>query len=168
MNETKPTLFERFKALMDTKPMFVVRLFITTFLIVCVPLLWLNYNTDIFKGTNLPPISLGALIVLIILLAEVVILLRFYLNGMKTKYSFLKQVIDGFLKIVMPIIIAWVILTFMKDNVEQVVLGLKVMIPCCSVAVVINPLPKWAFNNNVDGLIDITSKLFVRKEEQQQ
>ena len=83
---------------------------------------------------------------------------------MKTKYSLFKQILQGVIKLILPLLLFLIILIFMKDNIKLMIESLLVIIPCEIIAIVVNPLPKWCFENNVNGIIAITDKIF-RKED---
>ena len=61
-----------------------------------------------------------------------------------TGYSFIKQCIDGVLK-VMPFVIAFTICFFLRDALNEIMDCLIVVIIARLVAVPLNPLPKWKF-----------------------
>lgn len=99
-------------------------------------------------------------VAIIILGIGVCILIKFYLAGMKTRYSLLKQVVEGIYKIVLPTVAALLVVHFFKTYTEQLTEMLWVLLPFEAVAIVVNPLPKWAFDNNVEGIGEITDKIF--------
>ena len=99
-------------------------------------------------------------VALIILGIGVCILIKFYLAGMKTRYSLIKQIVEGVYKVILPTVAALLVCYFFKQYMEQLTECLYVLLPFEAVAIVVNPLPKWAFENNVEGIGEITDKVF--------
>ena len=93
------------------------------------------------------------------------ILISFYLEGMKTKYSIWKQIITGVSKLILPLLTLLVLLVWLKDNIGLLIETLAVLIPCELIAIIINPLPKWCFYNNVEGIGEIADRIFAKKGE---
>ena len=92
-------------------------------------------------------------------------LIVFYLDGMKTRYSYIKQIVEGFSKVLLPLVILLITMFLIKDNVTMIIESLIVIIGCETVAIFINPLPKWAFDNNVTGLGEIYDRITRKKGE---
>ena len=59
-----------------------------------------------------------------------------------TGYSLVKQCYIGFCK-TMPFIIAFAILYFLKNIIEQTMFCLGIIVVCRLVSIPLNPLPKW-------------------------
>jgi len=55
----------------------------------------------------------------------------------------------------------------MAENLSVLKEFLLVTIGCESVAIVVNPFPKWCFENNIEGLVEIGDRIFHRSEETQ-
>lgn len=123
------------------------------------PCAYLIIRYDLFKPTSALQIGIWGIAVICIFLSVITTLIRYYLEGMKTKYSFLKQVLEGLIKVVLPLALALVIIVWVGDNVSLLKESLLVIIPCESVAVFLNPLPKWCFENNVEGIGEIADKI---------
>ena len=84
---------------------------------------------------------------------------------MKAKYSLFKQILQGIIKLIMPLTILLVTFIWLGDNINIVKEALYIIIPCELVAIVINPLPKWAFDNNVEGISEIADKILSKNKE---
>lgn len=62
-----------------------------------------------------------------------------------TGYSLTKQVLDGILKSIIPLMVAYAICYFLYDAIEQIMFCLAIIIITRLIAIPLNPLPKWRF-----------------------
>lgn len=149
----------------ESRKVFVIRFI--TFLVfsLIAPITYLIVRFDLFTITSSLQIGLWGVILFIIMVSVVVVLIKFYLDGMKTRYSLLKQIVSGFCKLILPLAIVLVLLVWMRDNINLVIESLLVIIPCEAVAIVVNPLPKRAFDNNVEGIGKFVDSVLAKREE---
>lgn len=128
------------------------------------PCIYLIVKYELFQPTTSTSVNLGfwGIVVIGILLGAVGVLIKFYLDGMKAKWSWAKQVIQGFVKLILPLVFVLCVCVWLGDNIALVKEALYVIIPCEAVGICINPLPKWAFDNNVEGIGDIAESVFKR------
>ena len=112
-----------------------------------------------FNYTETLSVGFAGIVIIGILLVGLKFLVEFYLNGVKTKYSLVKQIVSGFTKIILPMCIVAALVIVLAKYAEQVLSMCMVLIPCEMIAIIVNPLPKWAFENNVEGLANITEKI---------
>ena len=130
------------------------------------PIVYLSIRFKLFSKTTSVSVSFWFIVVVLIILAMIVGVVKFYLDGMKTKFSYLKQVLQGLIKIVMPIGIILLLMIWFKDKIESIALNINsyieavsIILGCEFAGIFINPLPKWAFDNNVEGLVQIGGKI---------
>lgn len=147
------------------KAEFIIRLILTIVSAVVVPFTYMTVRFNLFQATTKVQFGFRGLILIVIMGLTVGMLIKFYLDGMKTKYSYLKQVLSGAIKIVIPLLVAIFVLRWIGSNIDYVIELLIVLVCCETVAILVNPLPKWAFNNNVDGIGEITDMLIARREK---
>ena len=102
------------------------------------------------------------------MLGVISVLIKFYLDGMKTKYSLAKQILQGIIKLILPLVLALSIVIWLGDNVVMIKEALYIIIPCELVAIVVNPLPKWCFENNVEGISEIADKILNKNKEEKE
>lgn len=87
-------------------------------------------------------------------------------------YSLAKQCFTGVLKNIIPLITAYLICYFLNGVIGHIMYCLSIMIICQSVAIPLNPLPKWRYekagiedyNTLVSSLTKLVKKDFGRKE----
>ena len=65
-------------------------------------------------------------------------------------FSIGRQILDGFSKTIIPLIVAAVCVYMMKDLMKELFQFLCVVIFCEMVAVCVNPLPQWAHENHIE------------------
>ena len=72
------------------------------------------------------------------------------------------------MKLILPMCFALFVLMWLGDNIALVKEALFVIIPCEAVGICVNPLPKWAFDNNVEGIGDIAESVFKRVDKKEE
>ena len=87
-----------------------------------VPMVYLIVRYNLFQPTTTTGVSIGfwGIVVIGILMCAVAVLVKFYLEGMKTKWSWAKQVIEGFVKLVLPLLFVLFVLIWLGDNIGLV------------------------------------------------
>lgn len=132
------------------------------------PVTYMVVRFHLFQTTTKLQVGFAGIIVIGILIGIISVLIKFYLDGMKYKYSIVKQILQGIIKLILPLTLLLTIFIWLGDNVYLVKEALYVFIPCELVAIVVNPLPKWCFDNNVEGISEIADKIFKKKNEEEQ
>ena len=120
----------------------------------------------LFQTTTKLQVGLAGIVVIGIMMAVISVLIKFYLDGMKCKYSLFKQILQGIIKLILPLTLLLVILVWLGDNVNIIKESLYIIIPCELVAIIVNPLPKWCFENNVEGISEIADKILNKNKEE--
>lgn len=147
-------------------------LFLLTALVI--PLTYILIRYKILLTETSVKVSIGGFLALALLVLVVAIIIKYYVSGLKHKYSIIKQILSGVAKIIMPLSIVLLFCLFFRNktdfllkNIDKFIETLLVIIPCELIAIVINPLPKWAFENNVEGMSEIADKIFNKNKEEQ-
>lgn len=148
---------------------FLIRFILFLLFSLAFPIVYISIRFHLF--TNKQIVSIWGIIILIIILCVVVVMIKFYLDGMKTKFSYVKQILIGVIKVLIPIAIVWLLCFWIKTKASVFLSSIDLMVETLAVifvsetfAIIINPLPKWAFENNVDGLVQITDKILRREQ----
>lgn len=87
-------------------------------------------------------------------------------------YSLTKQCFTGILKNIIPLITAYLICYFLNGVIGHIMYCLSIIIICQSIAIPLNPLPKWRYekagvedyNTLISSLTKLVKKEFGRKE----
>lgn len=153
---------------MKSKNKFMFRFILFLMFSLIVPISYFLVRYKLWKVQK--TISIWGLFIIAIFCVVIGVLVKYYLDGMKTRYSYLKQVLNGFIKVVLPMSFILVVSLVVKNNIQQIVaninnftIDLSLLLGTETIAILVNPLPKWAFENNVQGLVEIADKV-IRKE----
>lgn len=156
----------------ENKKKFITQLVIFLIFSLIAPIIYITIRFDLVNTTK--NISLWGLVIILLVIGVSAFLIKYYLDGVKTKYSFLKKFLTGFVKVIIPLGIALAITIFIYLKADEImsqmatfIEAISVIIGCELIAIVINPLPKWAFDNNVEGLVQICDKIFHREESEE-
>ena len=132
-----------------SKKQFWIRIGIYFLFALLVPIGFLIWRFDLFaqveSGTKLSGWGTFAAVFVIL----------FFLKLMKSvrkglPFSYWTQLLDGVISVIIPLIAITVILTFMKNFIEELSQFLIVLTACEVVAVFTNPLKEWAHENNIE------------------
>lgn len=129
------------------------------------PITYMIVRFHLFQTTTKLQVGLAGIVVIGIMIGIISVLIKFYLDGMKCKYSLVKQILQGIIKLILPLTLLLVILIWLGDNVAMIKESLYIIIPCELVAIIVNPLPKWCFDNNVEGISEIADKILNKNKE---
>lgn len=156
----------------DEKKKFIAELSAFITLAIIAPIAYLAIRFRLFSsGKN---VSIWGLIAIIIVAISGITLIRYYISGLKTRWTRTKQILEGIVKVIAPLGIALAFSVWLKLKGEWLMNQANLLIECFSVimacemvAIVINPLPKWAFDNNVEGLQEICDKVFHKDKDEE-
>lgn len=142
---------------------------ITVFFGLIAPLtyLFVRYKLYNFKQT----INIWLIICVAIVFIAAGFMLK-YIFSIKTKFFYYTQIIKGFVKVILPLGFILIFTIWLKGKTELLVNNLGLFIESLivimifeSVAICTNPLPKWAFDNNVEGFVDVLSSAIKKSKE---
>lgn len=164
--------------------------FLSVALIIPITYIIIKYNlfvvkeeiTTITRSERSMKIGLLGVMVIGVFIGVIGVLLAYWLKGLKTKFSIAKQIILGAVKLILPLCLVLLIVQLIynkmclidyqklinwfeaiKVSLQEIKDALLIIILCESIAIVINPLPRWCFDNNIDGLTGI-AKQILQKE----
>ena len=132
------------------------------------PITYLVIRYHLFQTTTKLQVGLAGIIVIGIILGVISVLIKFYLDGMKCKYSLFKQILQGVIRLILPLVLLLVTLIWLGDNISMIKEALYIIIPCELVAIVVNPFPKWCFDNNIEGISEIADKILNKNKEEKE
>lgn len=126
------------------------------------PLIYIFVRTNLFYTVN--KVSIWLLIVILIVFLFVRQLWRYLKNGIP--YSMLLQVISGVVKIILPLLALYSVILIFRLKVDEIVTATKgieqfliILIPCQMIAIPINPMPQWVYENKENRLAQIIQKV---------
>lgn len=129
------------------KKIFLARLILFTIFACVLPFSFIAWRYHIFTTLNSISLSGWGIIAIVIALVFIVYVARMLKRGMP--YSMLTQCIGGFLKVTLPLIILYVVVNAIKNQSEIFLQALLVVIISETIAIPINPFPKWLNDNQI-------------------
>ena len=154
---------------MENKKTFYTKLSLFIVFAFVVPVVYMSIRFNLFVSKS--RLSLWGLLLIALVMIVFAVMIKFYLDGMKTKWSYGKQLIKGFVKVILPLLFILVLSLYIKNHLDEFIRDINLIIEAISViaisetiAIAVNPLSKWAFENNVDGLVQITDRIMRREQ----
>ena len=146
----------------ETK-IFIARFILFVLTGVVLPFVFIAWRYDIFRVGNVSPkVSLTGwgFIALIIVFCFV----KYCVSVLKQTipYSLTYQIISGFTKVILPLLLVYCAVLGIKNSIEMFQQALLITIICESVAIIVNPLPKYMHDKGIEhasGIMD----LFIEK-----
>ena len=150
-----------------SKKAFVLRAILFTLFACIIPFVFIAWRYSIFKVNENPRISLtgwgfvGIIIVFFFIRYMVLVLKK------SIPHSLLAQVVNGFIKVLMPLILVYIVIGALESGLYLFKQALIITILSESIAIVINPFPQYMYEKgieDVEGLLDIVLKRFKKGE----
>ena len=159
MNE-EVELTEEEKQAKKEKKIFIARIILFCLFGCAIPFVFIGWRYDIFRVQQdvSPRVSLtgwGFLALIIVFF-----FVKYCLNVLKQSipYSMTYQIISGFVKVLLPLIMIYVAVNGIKNNVNLFQQALLITIISEAVAIVVNPFPKYMHEKGIEytsNLMDI-------------
>ena len=137
---------EKKKEIDKVKLYFWIRFTVWIITSLVIPVVFINYRYGLFHQINKIALSGWALLVGIIFLVFGVILIRYVMHA--RKYSYFKQIIKGVVCLILPLSFVIYALYCSRETIEQLI---QVLCVCClswTVAIAVNPMPKWTYEQS--------------------
>ena len=154
---------------MENKKTFYTKLSLFALFAFILPIVYMSIRFNLFVSKT--RLSLWGLLLIALVMVVFAVMIKFYLDGMKTKWSYGKQLVKGFVKVILPLLFVLVLSLYIKNHLDEFIRDINLIIEAISViaiseaiAIAVNPLSKWAFENNVDGLVQITDRIIGREK----
>lgn len=129
------------------KKIFLARLILFTIFACVLPFSFIAWRYHIFTTLNSVSLSGWGIIAIVIALVFIVYVSRMLKRGMP--YSMITQCIGGLLKVTLPLVILYVVVNAIKNQSEIFLQALLVVIISETIAIPINPFPKWLNDNQI-------------------
>jgi len=159
---------EKEKKQLTERQKFWIRMALYVIFGLILPCAFIIWRCDLFGGK---PVTLGfwGFIVILIVTLFSTSCLRWLRKGLK--FCMIKQVIDGFIKIILPLTTVLLFVVVIKDNVDLIIQCLGCIIACELVAIPLNPICQWYYKSKgeeMEGVMDMAiDKYFTRKKEEE-
>jgi DNA integrity scanning protein DisA with diadenylate cyclase activity len=151
-----------------SKKLFVLRALFFSLFACIIPFVFIAWRYSIFSVKENPKISLTgwgfvAIIIVFFFVRYLVMVIK-----KSIPHSLLAQVINGFIKVLMPLILVYVVIGALESGLYLFKQALVITIISEAIAIVINPFPQYMFEKGVEdfeGLLDIALKKIRKKGE---
>lgn len=146
-SETEKTDKKTLTEWIDEHPKFVfwLRFVLWTICACILPFVFIVWRFKLFQTISQMQIGGWGVIAIVIVAIFIITVIRYVKLAFSTKYSFTKQCLNGFVKVVLPLAVVLVIVYSTRNNVDLMIQVLGCVTICETVAIPINPLPKWAY-----------------------
>lgn len=150
-----------------SKKVFVLRAIFFTLFACIIPFVFIAWRYSIFNVKENPRISLtgwgfvGVIIVFFFIRYLIMVIKK------SIPHSLLAQVVNGFIKVLMPLILVYVVIGALESGLYLFKQALVITIISEAIAIVINPFPQYMYEKgieDVEGLLDIVLKRLKKGE----
>lgn len=125
--------------------------FVSWTMFACIlPFLFIVWRFKLFGKISRIQIGGWGIIAIIIVVAFIFSIIRYVKIAFKGRYSLTGQILSGICKIILPLLTFMLILWGLKNSIEEMLQALGFVIVCESIAIPLNPLPKWAYDMQKD------------------
>ena len=113
---------------METNKSFIIRLIAFLMAALVLPCIYLAIRFNLFKSKM--AISIWGIIIIGLILIVVSAMIKFYLAGMKTKWSYLKQILEGFIKVIFSELKFSLVYIHISEHIKSVTLRIFKLYKC--------------------------------------
>lgn len=131
-----------------TRKQFWTRLGLYALFGAVLPFIFITFRFNLFGKVTKVNIGGWELVALIFIAVFLLKLLNSVKKGLP--FSMLSQILNGLVKVILPLILALIISYYFKDSMDYLAQFLCVLVICESVAIIVNPLPRWAHENKLE------------------
>ncbi len=140
---------------------FWTRVIIWSLFACVIPVLFIGYRYDLFKKVGSLQLSGWGLIAVIIILIFAYAVIK-YLKAGFNEWSMTQQIINGIIKVILPLVTAIVITINIKNNLDAFIQSLSCVLISEVIAIPLNPFPEWIWKKT-QGKLDSTIDFVVEK-----
>lgn len=133
-----------------SKKQFWIRFGLYALLGLLIPVIFLIWRFKLFEKVSTTEIAIGGwgVVVFIIFIAFFSSMLKAVKKGLP--FSFGTHIITSMVKVTIPLLVSVFVVYFLKDFTTELFQVLCVLLVCETAASILNPLPQWAHENQID------------------
>lgn len=137
---------ERLRQVFNSWYLFIPRLILWVGCTFVCPICLIMSKFKVFEKVEGDKIQFNGWAIIIILIVGIGLfyLLKYILKAMT--YNYVSQIINGFITLVLWLILAYLLVDYISKFKEEIEWILKWYILSASLGVLINPLPRWSYN----------------------
>lgn len=147
---------------------FVVRIILWSLFSCVIPVLFIGFRYDLFRKASSLQLS-GWGIIAVIIVGVFLYVLTKYIRAGFGQWSFVKQIIDGVIKVVLPLGIVLAICVSIRNNLDAFIQSLSCVLISETIAIPINPFPEWVWEKSkgrFESMVDFVADRFYNKKEE--
>lgn len=146
------------------KKVFILRIVLWSLFAGVIPVIFIGWRYDLFKKASNFKLSGWGLIAIIFIFAFLKVLVGYIRAGIK-EYSMLKQVLNGIFKVLIPLGVLLLLCVGIRSNIEQFIQALSCAIICETIAIPLNPFPKWVYEKSKGRFENLLDYIVEKREE---
>ena len=135
---------------MTERKKFILRFIAWVFLAFVIPASFLAWRFQLFEVTEETRVKIGGWGLILIIFTAIFFLSLFNQLRKGMKPSIAKQVADGICRITIPLVLCTFLVYWMSGCFEELLEFLIVLTIFETLALPVNPLPKWMLDNNIE------------------
>lgn len=135
------------------KKIFIIRFILFTIFACVLPFIFIAWRYQLFRKVDSIALSGWGLVAIIILFVFTIYVVKSLKKGLynKRKWSMGMQIVNGLLKIVLPLLTIYFIINSIQNSIDLFKQSLIITIISEMIAIPINPLPKWEMESFREG-----------------
>ena len=153
---------------MSDKKIFIIRAILWSLFAAVIPFVFIGWRYDLFKKAGSLQLSGWGMIGIIIVFIFIIALVKYIKAGFP-EWSMLKQILNGVIKVLLPIGVLLALCMGIKSNIEYFTQALSLVLLSEAIAIPVNPFPKWVYEKSkgkFESMIDLfANKINNKKEE---
>lgn len=151
----------------NSKKVFAARVFAWALFSCAAPVCFIGWRYDLFKEAGSLQLSGWGLFGVVIIVAFLYTVIKYIQAGF-SEWSMTKQIINGVLKILLPIAAVLAVCIGIRSQLDYFIQSLCCVLICEAAAIPINPFPKWVYEKSkgrFESTVDFIADRFNKKKE---
>lgn len=148
---------------------FVIRAILWALFSCVIPVLFIGFRYDLFRKASSLQLS-GWGIIAVIIIAVFLYVLTKYIRAGFGQWSFVKQIIDGIIKVVLPFATVLAISISVRNNLDAFIQSLSCVLISEVIAIPVNPFPEWVAKKTqgrFESMVDFVADRFYNKKKEE-
>ena len=153
--QEEPTEEKKSSKLLDwleghPKSVFWTRFILWSLFACALPFGFIVWRFNLFQKIAKVQIGGWGIVAIVLVALFAITIIRYIRMAINAKHTLIGQILGGFVKIIIPLLVALAILYSVRDNVNLMIQVLGCVTICEAIAIPLNPLPKWAYEAQKD------------------
>lgn len=149
-----------------SKKLFAIRVILWSLFSCVIPVSFIAWRYNLFDKVGKVQLTGWGLVAIIIITAFIYVFARYIRAGF-VEWSMFKQILDGVVKIVIPLCALLALCVSLKNSLELFIQALSCVIFSEVIAIPLNPFPQWIWEKSqgrFEGMVDFIANKFNEKK----